>query len=136
MGDYHDHYFKKDVLLLTEVSEKFIDTCLKFYWLDPCHYFSSPGLSWDTMLKMTGVKSKKVFDVAMYLFIEKGLRGGFSYIAKRYNKSNNKYTKNYNPKKPSKIMTYLDMNIFYGWAMNGYLPYGTFKVLKNVNGLM
>ena len=55
MGDYHDHYLKKDVLLLADVFEKFIDTCLKFYKLDPCHYFSCPRLSWDTMLKMTGV---------------------------------------------------------------------------------
>ena len=45
MGDYRDHYFKKDVLLLADISEK-----LKFYGLDPCHYFSSPGLSWDAML--------------------------------------------------------------------------------------
>ena len=29
MGDYHDHYLKKDVLLLADVYEKFIDTCLK-----------------------------------------------------------------------------------------------------------
>ena len=50
MGDYHDHYLKKDVLLLTDVFEKFIDTCLKFYGLHPCHYFSSPGISWDAML--------------------------------------------------------------------------------------
>ena len=56
MGDYHDHYLKKYVLLLADVFEKFIDTCLKFYKLDPWHYFSSPGLSWDAMLKMTGVK--------------------------------------------------------------------------------
>ena len=45
MGDYHDHYLKKDVLLLADVFQKFIDTCLRFYGLDPCHYFSSPGLS-------------------------------------------------------------------------------------------
>ena len=56
MGDYHDHYLKKYVLLLADVFEIFIDTCLKFYKLDPWHYFSSPGLSWDAMLKMTGVK--------------------------------------------------------------------------------
>ena len=37
MGDYHDHYFKKDILLLADVFERFIDTCLKFYGLDPCH---------------------------------------------------------------------------------------------------
>ena len=45
----------------------------------------------------------------MYLFIEKGLRGGVSYIAKRYSKSNNKYMKNYDHKKPSKFITYIDM---------------------------
>ena len=59
MGDYHNHYLKKDVLLLADVFEKFIDTCLKFYKLDPCHYFSFPGLSWDAMFKMTGVKLEK-----------------------------------------------------------------------------
>ena len=58
MGDYHDHYFKKDVLLLADVFEKFINTCIKHYELDPCHYFGSPGLSWDTTLKMTDVKLK------------------------------------------------------------------------------
>ena len=73
MGDYHDHYLKKDVLLLADVFEKFIDTCLKLYGLDSCHYFSSPGLSWDAMLKMTCMKLKKIVDIHMYLFIEKGL---------------------------------------------------------------
>ena len=84
MGDYHDHYLKKDVLLLADIFEKFIDTHLKFCKLDPCHYFSSPGLSWDTMLKMTGVKLEKIFDIDMNLFIEKRFRGGISYIRKRY----------------------------------------------------
>ena len=55
MGDYHNHYLKKDVLLLADD----VDTCLKFYKLDSCHYFSSPGLSWNAMLKMTGLKLKK-----------------------------------------------------------------------------
>ena len=75
MGDYHDHYLKRDVLLLADVCEKFIDMCLKFYKLDPCDYFSSPGLSWDALLKMTGVKLEKISYSDMYLFIEKGLRG-------------------------------------------------------------
>ena len=59
MGDYHDHYLKKDVLLLTDVFEKFFDSCLAYYELDPCHYFSAVGLSWDSMLKMTGVELEK-----------------------------------------------------------------------------
>ena len=42
--------------------------------------------------------------------------------------------KNYDPKKPSKFIAYLDMNNFYSWAMSSYLPYGRFKWLKNVDG--
>ena len=118
MGDYHDHYLKKDVLLLADVFENFIDMCLKFYQLDPCHYFSSPVLSWDAMLKMTGVRLEKTVNTDMYLFIEKGLRRGISYIAKRYSEVNNKYMK-YDPTKSSKYIWYIDMNNLYGWAMSG-----------------
>ena len=133
MGDYHDHYLKKDVLQLADVFEKFIETCLKMFKLDPCHYFSSPGFSWDAMLKMTGVKLEKIFD--MCLFIEKGLRGGISYIVKIYSEANNKYMKNYDSTKLLKQILYLDMNKLYGWALSRYLPYGGFKWLKNVDGL-
>ena len=90
MGDYHDYYLKKDVLLLADVFQKFIDTFLKFHGLDPCHYYSSPGLSWDVMSKMTGIKLEKMSDIDKYLFIEKGLRGGISYTVKKYEKTNNK----------------------------------------------
>ena len=101
-------------MLSADVFEKFIATCLKLYGLDPCHYFSSPGLSWDAMLKMTDVKVEKISDIGKYLFIEKGLRGGISYIAKRYAKANNKYMNYYDPKKQSTFITYLDMNNLYG----------------------
>ena len=83
MADYYDHYQKKDVLLLDDPFQKFIDMCLKFYGLDSCHYFSSPGLSWDAMLRMIQIGFQKVFDIDMYFSIEKGLRGGISYIAIR-----------------------------------------------------
>ena len=83
---------------------------------------------------MTGVKLEKISDIDKYLFIEKGLNGGISYIAKRYAKGNNKYMKNYNPRKPSKFLIYLDMNNLYGWAMSEYLPYEGFKWLKNFDG--
>ena len=133
MGDYHDHYLKKDVLLLADVFENFFDTRLKFYKLDPCIYFSSLGLTCDAMVKISGVGLKNISDIDMYLFIEKGLKGGISCIAKRYSEANNKYMKNYDPKKPSKFITYFNMNNLYGWAISGYLPYGGFKWLKNVD---
>ena len=133
MGDYRDHYLKKDVFLSVDSFEKFIATCLKYYGLDPCHYFSFYGLSWDAMLKMTGVKLEKTSDIDKYLFIEKGFRVGTSCIAKRYAKANNKYMNDYGPEKPSTFIPYLDMNNLYGWAMSDYLPYEGFKWLKNVD---
>ena len=114
MSDYHNHYLKKDVFFMADVFEKFIDTCLKYYGLDPCHYFSSPGLSCDAMLKMTEIELEKISDIDKFLFIEKGRAGGISYIAKRYATANNKYMKVYDSKKPSKFITYLDMNNTYG----------------------
>ena len=68
-------------MLSADVFEKFIAMCLKFYGLYPCHYFSSPGLISDVMLKLTGVKLEKISDIDKYFFIEKGLRGGVSYIS-------------------------------------------------------
>ena len=120
-------------MVLADVFTKFIDTCLKYCGLDPCHYFSSPRLSRDAMLKMTSIKLEKISDIDKYLFIEKELRGRISYIAKRYAKANNKYMNDYNPKTQSTFISYLDMNNLYGWAMSEYLPYEGFKWLKNVD---
>ena len=133
MGYYHDDYLKKDALLLADVFEKFIVTCLKFHELDPCHYFSSPGLSWDAMLKMTCIKLEKISDIDKYLYIEKGSRGRISYIAKRYAKANNKYMGDYDLEKPSTFISYLDKNNLYCWAMSEYLPYGEFEWLENID---
>ena len=110
-----------------------LDTCLKYYGLDPCHYFSCRGLSWDAMLKMTDIKLEKISGIDKYSSIEKGLRGGISYIAKRYAKANNKYINDYDPKTPSTFISYLDMNNLYGWVMSEYLPCGRFKWLKNID---
>ena len=127
MGEYHDLYLVSNVLLLTNVFENFRKTCMQYYKLDPCHYFTSPGLSWDAMLKMTNIKLELMTDIDMFQFIEKGMCGGVSYIANRYGNANNKYMKEYDEKVPSKYIMYLDANDLYGWAMSQYLPTGNFK---------
>ena len=65
MGDYHDLYLKSDILLLADVFENFRSTCLQYYKLDPCHYYTSPGLSWDAMLKMTDINLELMTDIDM-----------------------------------------------------------------------
>ena len=131
--NFHNHYFKKDVLLLANVFEKFICTGLKYYELDPCHYFSAPGLSRDAILKMTKVELEKVSDPDKYIFIEKGTGGGISYINKRYSKASNEYCSDYDSKKPKTYTIYLDMNNLYGYAISQYLPYANFKWVNNIN---
>ena len=127
MGEYHDLYLKSDVLLLSDVFENFRKTCMQYYKLDPCYYYTSPGLSWDAMLKMTDIKLELMTNIDMYQFIEKGMRGGISYIANRYGKANNKYMRDYDDKAPSKYIMYLDANNLYGWAMSQHLPTGGFR---------
>ena len=109
MGEYHALYLKSDVLLLADVFESFRKTCLQYYKLDPCHYFTSPGLSWDAMLKMTNIELELMTNIDMFQFIEKGMRGGVSYIANRYGKANNKYMKNHDKNAQSKYIMYISM---------------------------
>lgn len=81
LGDYHDLYVKTDVTLLADVFENFRQLCLRQYGLDPAHYFTSPGLSWDALLKMTGVELELFTDYKMDLFVERGMRGGISMVS-------------------------------------------------------
>ena len=73
---------------------------------------------------MTGIRLEKMVDIGMYLFTEKRLTGGISYIAKRYSEANNRYMKDCHPTKQSKYTSYLDMNSLYSWATSRYLPEG------------
>ena len=67
IGDYHELFLKTDVLLLANVFEKFISTCLDYYGLDPFRCFSSPGLSWDAMPNITGTVLELISDTDMHL---------------------------------------------------------------------
>ena len=127
MGDYHDLYLKTDVLLLSDVMVNFRKLCEKNYELDPAHFFTVPGMAWDAMLKMTGIKLELLEDVDMLLMIEKGIRGGISNAFKRYAKANNKFMKNFDPAEKSSFIVYLDANNLYGWAMSKPLPVGEFE---------
>ena len=108
LGDYHDLYVKTDVALLADVFKNFRNLCMEQYGLDPAHYYTSPGLSWDALLKKTGVDLELLTDLEMHLFIERGMRGGISMASKRYTKANNPLVDGYDPsreKNTSRILT-------------------------------
>ena len=53
LGEYHDLYLKTNIILLANMFEAFRDTCLEYYQLNPDHFYTLPGLSWQACLKKT-----------------------------------------------------------------------------------
>ena len=121
--DYHNLYLKCDALLLADVR----NNSLKNYGLFPSHYLSAPAISWDAMLNMTKLELEIIPDPDMYIFFEKGTKGGVSYISSRYGKAKNKYLKSYDLKQKSEHIIYLDANNLYGNAMSKFLLTKRFK---------
>ena len=76
IGDYHDLYIQSDTLLLANVFEKFRDTCIEIYGIDPSRFLSEPGFARKACLKKTNGNLELLTDNHMLLMIEEGIRGG------------------------------------------------------------
>ena len=128
MKEYLELYLKTDIILLADVFENFRKLFKNDYGLDPAWYYTTPGMAWDGMLKMTEAELDLISDPNIYLMIENGIRGGICTVSKRYSKANNLYMeKEYNPEEKSKYLLYLDANGLYGTAMTNPLPVGDFE---------
>lgn len=123
LGDYHDLYLWTDVALLTDIFTEFRNTMISVYELDPCYYYTLPAYAWDCALKFTGIELDNLTNIDMYMFFERGIRGGMSGpMALRQAKANNKYKHDHDPTQESTYINYLDMNNLYGYAMSLMLP--------------
>ncbi|KAE9538460.1 hypothetical protein AGLY_005559, partial [Aphis glycines] len=127
LGAYSDLYLKIDVLINADVFENFRDICMATYHLDPAHYYTSPGFSFDCMLKFTKVQLSLLTDFEKVLFIESGTRGGLVQASKRHARANNTKMPGYNAYEPSTSLIYLDANNLYGYSMCKYMPISDFE---------
>ena len=133
LGEYHDLYVRSDTLLLADIFENFRQSCLKHYELDSAHFVSLPGLAWQACLKKINVELDLLTDYDMLLMIEEGIRGGICHAIQRYAKANNKYMKDYDKKKKSSYIQYLDANNLYGKAMTEKLPVRGFRWMDDIS---
>lgn len=129
LGQYTDLYLKTDVILLTDIFEKFRKTCKCHYQLDPAFYVSAPSLSFDAMLLKTGVELELIDDLPILKMIQDGIRGGVCMCSQRHSQANNKYLSDYDLSKPDKFIAYFDCNNLYGYAMSLSLPLSCFSFL-------
>ena len=120
-------------MLLADIFENFRQSCLKNYELDPAHFVSLPGLAWQVCLKKTNVELELLTDYDMLLMVEEGIRGGICHAMQRYAKANNKYMKDYDRKKKSSYIQYLDPNNLYGKPMAEKLPVRGFNWVNDIS---
>jgi len=116
--EYTELYCKIDTILLAEVFQRFRKDMFKFSNLDPARYISLPAFSFDSMLKLTECELELPSSVDMVHFIERGIRGGVSFI-------NTRYLKTVKRNKNEEIH-YIDANNLYGQAQTSNLPYNNF----------
>ena len=135
--NYTKIYLLSDVLILSDFFEAFRKVSLNIFKLDPAHYFTSPSLSWDAMLRITNIKLELLTDIDMLHFFKNNIRGGICHCSVRKAEANNPYLKNYDPNKPSSYIMYLDATNLYGHSMSQSLPVSDFSWMskEEINSL-
>ena len=121
LGEYSGLYLKTSVLLLADVLEDFRSNCQRAHGLDSAHYYTTPGLTWDAMLKHTGIELQLLTNIDIVIFVERGIRGGISQCNNRYSRANNPHVTDYNPTEDARYLMYYDVNNLYGWVIMQHL---------------
>ena len=91
LGEYHNLYVQTDTSSLADILEKFRNTCIEIYGLDPSHFWNSMA----SVFKKTNGNLELLTDVDVLLMIKAGIRGAMFQSTHRYARANNKYMKNY-----------------------------------------
>lgn len=128
--DYILIYLSLDCLLLSDIYERYRSLCIQHFNLDPIHFYSSAGLSYNAALKMLKHPLELISDRTQLECILSGIRGGLATVGETlYAEANNPYCANYDPKCRTSYLAYLDLTNAYGRSLMQPLPYKHFRWL-------
>ena len=123
-GEYYYNYLICDVLELVDIIVNARDKFKKSHGLDILQFYGAPSYTWNCFLFDSKIELEQILDINKLSFFKDMIRGGPSFISKRYSKANNIYCEDYDETKPYIYIDYLDMNNLYGGAMKQPLPFG------------
>ena len=125
-------YVRLDTLLLVDVFETWREMCFNSYGLEIVKYVSLPSYAFDSLFKMTGAELELISSIDMFNFINSSVRGGQCNATHRYGVANNKYLKDYDPRKPDEYILHYDITSLYGTVMSqSPMPVSHFKWLSD-----
>ena len=127
LGDFSDVYLRGDVLLLQCAFETFRRLVFQNYELEATAFYTTPGLAFESALRMTKAKVELITDEEMMMLVERGMMGGISQQSHRYFKSNVPAKEGYDSSKPTAHILYLDLVNLYGLMQTKPLPYRNYK---------
>lgn len=70
VGDFHNLFLKRDIMLFADIFEEFRNECLEYYGLDLSYNFNNPGLSLDKF-KIVHAELDLTSAIDMHQFIKK-----------------------------------------------------------------
>ena len=131
MRDYTLAYLRLDVHQLADVFEEFRSVAMKDDGLDPAHYLTAPGLSWDAAFLSTGAEVDLISDPTMFQFFESGIRGGMVFVNQHRIVANTpRVPEMFNPEEAFCDLLYVDANNLYGQALSMPLPQKEFRWME------
>lgn len=123
-------YLSCDVLALADLFERYRNMGMRQFSLDPVFFFSASHYSWNCMLKFTGAQIELIQDTEMWHWVRSAVRGGLTYVVRRYMKANLPHLPDYREEEASTQLCYLDCRGLYSYCLRRPLPLGNYKWLS------
>jgi hypothetical protein len=134
LRDYMLAYLEMDIRQLADVFEAFRRMSLTSDGLDPVHFITTPGMSFQAALKFCNLQLEMLQDPELYALFEEGIRCGMTFVNSHVATANHQsLPESYDCSKPQSHLIPVDANNLYGNALSTKLPWCDFRIEVEMN---